>query len=326
MPTTLGIASDSRHDLSWLLTTSWQQASSRFSFVATDFQSVAIEIAETIALHSASAVELRQVGLTINGQRILDDINLSLPTGARAAIIGPNGCGKSTLLRILCGYWFPTDGAVRVLGETLGKTDVDSLRRRIGIVDPGGPFAPDARLTVLEIVQSGFFGHLCLDFDEPTAAQKERARETAEQVGLADRANHRFGVLSTGEQRRALLARALAPGPELLILDEPTAGLDLLARETLLATLDVCTRTWPDMTTLLVTHHLEELPAQLQHVILMAHGRIAEQGLPASVLTNDNLSRAFGCPVSVHCENGRWHWSVDPRIWPTLLEHSPRCC
>jgi iron complex transport system ATP-binding protein len=268
------------------------------------------------------ALELDGVGLTIGGRRILDDICWSIPTGSQAAILGPNGSGKSSLLRLITGYLFATDGSVECLGHRLGTVSVHELRRFVGLVDPGNPFPFDERLTVLEVVLTGFFGILCLDFDEPNAAQIEEGRRALADVGLSGHEGQRFYTLSTGEQRRVLLARALANQPRLLILDEPTAGLDLLARETLLATIDRLTRQDRDLTILMVTHHLEELLPETQHVLLLGQGRAVAVGTPAEVLTPAHLEAVFGCPVRVEQRHGRWTWSVEPRVWKQLLHQA----
>ncbi len=271
---------------------------------------------------SQAAFALTEASLVIRGRTILDRLTWSVAAGARAAVLGANGSGKSTLLRLLCGYWFPTTGVLSVLGRKLGKVNLDDLRRRIGVVDPAGPFVPDPRLTVQEVVLSGFFGHLCVDFDNPTSEERHGAAQAAAEVGLESRLNQRWATLSTGEQRRALLARALVARPSLLLLDEPTAGLDLLARETMLATVDQLARRRPEMTSVIVTHHLEELLPQTTAIALLHGGRLMAHGPPENVLTADCLSAAFGCPVEVHSTAGRWHWSVTPNVWRRLLANS----
>ena len=270
---------------------------------------------------NVDAIVSDSVGVRIGGTPIVEDICWRVPRGTRAALLGHNGSGKTTLLRLVTGYLFPTTGIMTVLGEQLGLTNLDDLRRRVGLLDPNIEHLEKSRIRAIEVVLSGFFGHLCIDFDVPTQSQIKSAHAMLSDVGLTTHANQIFATLSTGEQRRVLLARALAADPELLILDEPTAGLDLLAREMLLATVDRVTRLRPEMTVLVVTHHLDELLPDTTNVLLLAHGRIAAQGSPDSVLTAEILSKAFGVPVTITQTAGRWQWHVTPNIWPTLMEH-----
>jgi iron complex transport system ATP-binding protein len=268
---------------------------------------------------SSPAVELRGVTVWTESALLLDDIHWTLARGARSAILGPNGSGKTTLLRIVTGYRFPTEGTVRVLGEELGRVDLDVLRRRLGIVDPTFEHLMDHRLRVLDLVLAGFFGHYTIDFDEPTRAQVAEGERMLADVGLARHAHRIFSTLSTGEQRRALLARAMAGEPDILILDEPTAGLDLLARETLLATVDRLHAGRPGMTVLTVTHHLEELLPGTSNVLLLKQGRVTASGHPEDVLQPMVLEEVFGVPVGVRHESGRWEWHVKPTAWGSLV-------
>ncbi len=191
------------------------------------------------------AVSVRNLRVTRGETTILDGVSCELPAGRCSAILGPNGCGKTTLTRVLLGQAFFSAGEVRVLGETIGSTDVRALRRRVGVVNPTtdagsmhvGGAVVDAELTALDAVLTGYFGTVGL-YDRPSPEQSSHARDLLEHVGLGPRAGLRFGLLSTGEQRRCLIARALCHRPELLILDEPTAGLDVRGREQVLATVE----------------------------------------------------------------------------------------
>lgn len=260
--------------------------------------------------------------MRIGGKAILKEITWSFPRGSHAALLGPNGSGKSTLLRIITGYQFPSSGNVRVLGFELGHVDLHQLRRAIGIVDPGNPYPFARRMSVLDVVLTGFFGNRSLDFDHPTPEQMEQARAALVEVGLAGHENQSFHTLSTGETRRVLLARALVPNPQLLILDEPTAGLDLLGRETMLATIDSLIQTRPELTTLLVTHHVEEISPRTGEVLLLRAGTICARGLADQVLCDEYLGKAFGCPVTVRKESGRWYWQVEPKLWQRLANQT----
>jgi iron complex transport system ATP-binding protein len=276
------------------------------------------------------AVDVRDLVVVRNGTTILDRLSCRLEPGRYTAVLGPNGCGKTTLARCLVGQMFATAGTVRVLGETLGRTDIRKLRRRIGIVnpttDPGGVggyhvmgAVVDADLSATEAVVTGFFGTVGL-YDAYTDAQGERARRLLSLVGLAQRTDHRFGLLSTGEQRRALIARALVHVPELLILDEPTAGLDLAGREQVLATVEQVLSQPNAPAVLMITHHVEELSPRTHRVLLMKDGRLISTGTPDQVITPRKLGEAFGCQVSVQRVHGRYWLRVLPEAWVDLVK------
>ena len=273
------------------------------------------------------AVEVRDLEVIRGETAILRDVNCTIPAGACTVILGPNGCGKTTFTRCLTGQMFITSGTVRVLGETFGESDLRALRRRIGIVNPtvdaGGAHLSgavvDADLTAHQAVLTGFFGTVGL-YDKPTAAQHEHADHLLEQVGLSGRRGLRFALLSTGEQRRCLIARALVHTPELLILDEPTAGLDLAGREHVLATIDLIMSRPVAPTLLLITHYVEEIPPRASQVLLMRDGRITASGLPKDVITPERLSQTFGCKVFVKRIHGRYWLEVLPEAWVELVK------
>jgi len=258
---------------------------------------------------------------------ILDDFHCRIPRGACCALLGPNGCGKTTFARTLLGHMFPTAGHVRVLGETIGQTHLPTLRQRIGIVNPTTDHhgahvtgaVVDARLAAADAVCTGLFGTVGL-YDQPTNQQRQHARHLLEHVGLAHRVDQRFGVLSTGEQRRALLARALVHQPELLILDEPTAGLDITGREHVLATLEQVLARRDAPAVLLITHHVEELSPRTSQVLLMKSGRVLHHGAPKDVITPERLSDTFDCKVYVRRVHGRYWLEVLPEAWVDLLK------
>ncbi|MCC7408121.1 MAG: ATP-binding cassette domain-containing protein [Phycisphaeraceae bacterium] len=261
---------------------------------------------------------------------ILDDLSCIIPRGACTVILGPNGCGKTTLTRAMIGQMFLTEGTVVVLDHTLGRTDIRALRRRIGVVNPTTDSADahqsgavvDAALTALEAVLTGFFGTVGL-YDLPTDEQRLRAMELLARVGLQRRAGLRFALLSTGEQRRCLIARALVHDPELLILDEPTAGLDVAAREQVLAVVHQLLRRPSPPTVLFITHHVEEIPAQTAQVLLMKQGRIVASGRPQEIITPESLSHVFGCKVYVRRLHKRYWLEVLPEAWLDLLPPTP---
>lgn len=249
---------------------------------------------------------------------ILDSIDWALPVGSRCVVLGPNGSGKTTLMRVITGFMWPTRGTVRVLGEQLGATDMRLLRRRIAVVDPAERFGVDPELTALEAALTGYSGSLGL-YDMPTPQQRDHAAHLLETVGLSHRREHKLGLLSTGERRRCLVARALVHLPELLILDEPTAGLDISGRERVLATIDQLQKLHPTLTVVMVTHHVEEISPRTDQVLLLASGRIVAAGPPERVISPESLSRSFGCKVFVQKRGGRWWLEVLPEAWIDLL-------
>ncbi len=267
-----------------------------------------------------AAVVLDGVTMLRQEQRILDDVSGTLPAGRCTALLGPNGCGKTTLTRILMGMLWPTRGSVRVLGETLGSTDVRALRRRIGLVHPASARidlvpATDPRLSALDTVLTGIFGTVGLyDADQLTADDRARAAHGLQSVGLAGHETQAFGTLSTGEQRRVLVARALIRRPELLILDEPTAGLDIAGREQVLATIQRILESKDPPTVLMITHHVEEISPLTAQVILMREGRLTASGPPESTITSARMSETFSCPVDVRRTHGRGGWKCCPRL------------
>jgi len=268
--------------------------------------------------HSRSDIELKNLGLLRQDRWILRDINWTVTAGTCAAILGPNGSGKSTLARVIAGYVWPTTGQATILGQPFGQTNLPELRHSIRLVQPAGPYDIDASLTALEVVCSGFTGTLWL-YDPETPEMQTRARELLDQVGLAQVADHPYATLSSGERVRSLIARALVTRPGLLILDEPTAGLDLLAREQVLATVDALFRTKQPPTVVMITHHVEELPPATQSVLLLDNGATAAQGAPQSVLRSEILSAVYRCPLQVRQEAGRYYVQVHPAGWGQLL-------
>ena len=269
---------------------------------------------------SEPVIQLENVCVDYMTDRALDEISWKIPTGCHAAVLGPNGCGKSTLLRTITAYGHITSGTVQVLGETIGKTDVHQLRRRMGVVDPRLNSLLDADVTAQQLVATGFKSILTTYFNRPSQDHLDQAAQRLADVGLAVATKRLMTELSAGQKSRVWLARALINQPELLILDEPLADLDLRAREVFLATLDHLSKSHPKMTTLMVTHHLDDLLPQVSQIMLLRTGRIVASGSPESVLTNEHLSVAFDCPVQVGKQHGRWNWSVSPEYWAQMLE------
>ncbi|MDB5354809.1 MAG: ABC-type molybdenum transport system, ATPase component/photorepair protein PhrA [Phycisphaerales bacterium] len=266
------------------------------------------------------AIALRGVGVARSDRWILRDINWTVPTGACAAILGPNGSGKSTLTKIIAGHLWPTTGDVRVLGEHFGEVDLHELRRGLRLVTSTSPVELDPDLTAHEVALTGFFGTLGL-YEDVTPQMREEATEILNRVGLHSVADHRYTTLSSGERMRCLLARALVIRPRLLLLDEPTAGLDLLAREQILAAVQGLTTTEgaERPTVLMITHHLEELPPATSHILLLDNGRAAAMGPPEEVLTPGTLSPVYHCPMEITRLGGRFYAQVHPEAWEGIL-------
>lgn len=265
------------------------------------------------------AFELRAAGVRRGESWILRGVDWSVPAGACAAVLGPNGSGKSTLARILACHLWPTEGDATVLGGRLGEANLLDVRRSIRLVQAAGPYDVDPALTAREVVLTGFFGTIGL-YDLVTDAMTGEADRLLGQVGLSHVAAHSYATLSSGERVRALIARALAIPPGLLLLDEPTAGLDLLAREQVLATVQrLFESPGPRPTVVMITHHVEELPPATTNVLLLSEGKVAARGTPEQVLRADVLSRAYDFEVEVRRSNGRYYAEVHPRAWEQML-------
>jgi iron complex transport system ATP-binding protein len=268
---------------------------------------------------SELAIDLREVGVLRSGRWILKDITWGVPVGCCSAILGPNGSGKSTLARILAAYLWPTGGDVTILGQHFGDCDMPTLRRQVKMVQPAGPYDVDPNLSTREVVLTGFFNSIAL-YQVPTEMMQTEADRLLKQVGLLERAGQTYETLSSGERVRALIARALVQRPRLLILDEPTAGLDLLAREQILATIQMLFESDPrPPTTVLITHHIEELPPATSNVMLLSGGKSAAVGRPEDVLREDILSALYDCPVQVRQSGGRYYLEVHPDSWRGLI-------
>lgn len=264
-------------------------------------------------------LEVVQAGVRRSGRWILRDVTWRLREGECAAIIGPNGSGKSTISRLLGGVIWPSDGEVRMLGADGAWDSPVRLRKQIRLVQQGGLNEVDASLTARQVVWTGFFATLGL-YDRPTPTVKRRTENLLAQVGLELEADQPYSTLSSGEKMRCLIARAMVVRPRLLILDEPTAGLDLLGREQILATVQrLLLQHGGGTSVVLISHHVEELPPRTSNVLLLAGGHLAASGTPREVLTSRHLGQAYGLRVNVRHRAGRYYTSVHPRAWEGLL-------
>jgi iron complex transport system ATP-binding protein len=252
-----------------------------------------------------AVLQLVDVTFRRGGKQIIDGISLTVQPGEHWALLGPNGAGKSTLLGFCAAVTFPTSGTVHVLGEQMGRVELAPLRRFIGHVNPAHRL--QYPLSVREVVLTGITATIDTPMRwTPTADQLRRADAIIDAVGLSHKAADVWPTLSQGERGRTLIARALVSEPKLLLLDEPTAGLDVAAREQLLETMDSLDEIHPEVASILVTHHLEELPATTMHALLIAQGRTVAVGPAAATLTTDNVSAAFAHPIVVGYDEGRW--------------------
>ena len=246
------------------------------------------------------------VSLVRGGNLILNGVDLKIERGQHWALIGPNGSGKTALLNLIAAYLWPTTGSVRVLGSQLGAIDVRELRKRIGLVSSALFDRVPASQKLADVVLSGRFASLGL-YDRVRQADREQAREILSLIGCTKLSGRPYGVLSFGERQRALIGRALAANPELLLLDEPCEGLDLAGRETLLALVDRLTSRPDGPTLIFVTHRVEEIAPGISHALVLNAGRVKAAGEKKSVLTGEVLSRALGVAVTVEIRNGRYY-------------------
>ncbi|QIS20771.1 ABC transporter ATP-binding protein [Nocardia terpenica] len=258
-------------------------------------------------------LQVDAVDFVRNGNPILSEVSLTVRSGEHWALLGPNGAGKTTLLKMLGAFEHPTRGAVEVLGYRLGRVDMRELRTAIGHVDPR--HAPPYPLRAHEVVLTGLTNTADLKQRwNPTAADIAEADRLIELLGLSHRRDARWPTLSQGERGRALIARALMPNPRLLLLDEPATGLDLAGREQLLDRLDGLRLTHPELASVLVTHHLEELPPGITHALLLRAGRTIASGPIEQVLTSENVSTCFDHPVRLTRTDGRWQVRTDHTV------------
>ncbi|GGO13721.1 iron ABC transporter ATP-binding protein [Microbispora rosea subsp. aerata] len=253
-------------------------------------------------------LQLQDVAVRKDGAFLLRGVDWSVREDERWVVIGPNGAGKTTLLQVAASLLFPSEGSVEILGERLGQTDVFDLRPRIGLASAAlsERIPPDEK--VIDLVLTASYAILGRWTEEYDSHDVTRAVELIDQLGCAHLIRRRFATLSEGERKRVQIARALMPDPELLLLDEPAAGLDVAAREDLVRRLGALARDPKSPTTVLVTHHVEEIPAGFTHVLLLRHGSVVDQGPIEAVMTPENLSATFGVPLHLdRGREGRWY-------------------
>jgi iron complex transport system ATP-binding protein len=250
---------------------------------------------------SFDAVDLDRVGTPV-----LHDIHWQVGPGERWIVLGPNGSGKTTLFELASGYLHPTRGTVDILGHRLGRCDVRRLREHIGLVSTAVAKKLVPQLTATDVVVSALHGALEPWWHRYGPSDRNRARDLLAGAGFASIADRRFGVLSDGERQQVLIARALMTDPALLLLDEPAAGLDVGGRERLVATLSRLAQDGAAPPTVMITHHVEEIPAGFTHVLLLRAGRVVAAGPLGRTLTARALSTTFGLPLVLEGSAGRW--------------------
>src|SRR5580692_1125758 len=255
-----------------------------------------------------AVIDLQAVGVRRDGTVVLDNVDWSVRPGERWVVLGPNGSGKTTLLTLAGARLWPTSGVVEILGFRLGRVDVRTLRPRIALVSGSVTRSLRADLPARDVVVSGRDGALETWWYTYSEEDWARADQLLDQAGVGPVGPGPFGVISEGERQQVLLARALMARPELLLLDEPAAGLDLGARERLVSRLGVLAADPNSPPMVLVTHHCEEIPRGFTHAGLVRQGRLVAAGPLEEVITSPLVSSCFDVAVTVGQRDGRW-WS-----------------
>ena len=251
-------------------------------------------------------IDFRRVTLRRGGRVLVGPVDWQVELDERWVVIGPNGAGKTSLLRMAAAMEYPSSGTAVVLGERLGRVDMAELRQRVGLSSSAlSQRVPDEELVRDVVVSAGYavLGRWHERYDD---VDYLRALDTLESVGAEHLADRTFGTLSEGERKRVLIARSLMTDPELLLLDEPAAGLDLGGREELVARLADLAADPDSPALVLVTHHVEEIPPGFSHCLILAEGRVLAAGLLRDTLTAANLSAAFGKSIAVDTVDGRY--------------------
>lgn len=254
----------------------------------------------------SEVLELVDVSVVRDGRALVEDVSWSVKEGERWVIVGPNGAGKTTLLNVASSYLFPTTGTANILGDRLGAIDVFDLRSRIGMAGMAMADKLPQRQTVLQTVLTAAYGMTASWNEEYDEIDEDRARAFLDRLGMSEFLDRKFGTLSEGERKRTLIARAMMSDPELLLLDEPAAGLDLGGREDLVRRLGRLARDPLAPSMLMVTHHVEEIPPGFTHVLMIRQGKVLAAGPLETELTSRNLSLCFGLPLTVEQHGQRW--------------------
>jgi len=255
---------------------------------------------------SDEVLKLRGVSVRRETSLLLRNVDWTAHEHERWIVIGPNGAGKTTLLQVAATLLHPTEGTVEVLGERLGDVDVFELRPRIGLTSASLAERVPASEKVIDLVLTASYAILGRWKEEYESSDVTRAVELLDALGCAHLIRRRFATLSEGERKRVQIARAMMPDPEMLLLDEPAAGLDLGGREDLLRRLSVLAGNPKAPMMVLVTHHVEEVPNGFTHAMLLRRGAVLTAGPIEDVFTAKNLSRCFGLPLEIERHENRW--------------------
>jgi iron complex transport system ATP-binding protein len=254
----------------------------------------------------AAVLELAGVTIRRGTSTLLDDVDWRVGEDERWVVLGPNGAGKTTLVQVAAAQIHPSAGVAGILGEVMGAVDVFELRPRIGYTSAAVAERIPRDERVGDVVVSASYGVVGRWRERYDDLDHDRARDLLVEVGAAHLVDRTFGTLSEGERKRVQIARSLMADPELLILDEPAAGLDLGGREDLVLTLSTLARDPLSPATILVSHHVEEIPPGFTHALFLRQGRVVAQGPVAEVLTEQVLSETFGMPLRLSTEDGRY--------------------
>jgi iron complex transport system ATP-binding protein len=255
---------------------------------------------------SDEVLRLRGVGVRRDGNMLLRHVDWTVHEDERWVVIGPNGAGKTTLLQVAASLLFPTEGEAEILGERLGHVDVFDLRPRIGFSSAAVAEKVPPGEKVIDLVLTASYAVLGRWREQYDSLDVTRAVEILDALGCAHLIRRRFGTLSEGERKRVQIAHALMPDPELLLLDEPAAGLDLGGREDLVRRLGMLARDPSAPMSVLVTHHVEEVPDGFTHAMLLRRGGVVAAGPLTEVFTERHLSKCFGVPLMIEHRQARW--------------------
>jgi iron complex transport system ATP-binding protein len=261
---------------------------------------------------SDEVLRLRGAGVRREKSMLLRDIDWTVHSNESWVVIGPNGAGKTTLLQVAAALLVPTDGRAEILGEDVTQADVFDLRTRIGLASSALADRVPPAEKVIDLVLTASYGILGRNTEDYESSDVTRAVELLDALGCAHLIRRRFATLSEGERKRVQIARSLMPDPELLLLDEPAAGLDLGGREDLLRRIAALAADPLAPLMVMVTHHVEEVPPGFTHALLLRKGTVLAAGPVEQVFTERNLSKCFGLPLIVEHRDSRWTARATP--------------